>query len=510
MTEPAAVPVPAAGRRPSRRPVLRRERSGPQRLAQLLALLLVVAVAPAAAASRGGDAVGPGCRADEPAAAYLAGGHRVPASRPPVPCATRTGHYTGETTIAVTRGGAAYLSAADWEWSLARTSDAGRHWTAYTVPGPQAFPGCDIGTTAATPCDDSESSKANTVADGFVYTDPRTNRVFWSKTYGLAVCSSLNYSDDGRTWHANTRFACPGSDYEKVVAGPAPAGGARPVGYPDVVYGCANALVPVFVVGPTRLCWASLDGGATFEPHGAPVVPSPLAPGCLHFQEQPAVGPDGTVFQPLNCAAEGQNPAGDVKVALSTDEARTWSYLNVPTGSHPEAPGLIGGVTAGVDSAGTLYVCWTGTDEHVFVASSPDRGATWHGPFDVTLPGVRQDPSLPRAQLAADPRRSGHVAVAYYGLRGKDAVHTYGYLTESFDARSARPTFFGAQLDRSADPLYFPTTGGTLPRNDYLGVTIAPDGVPWAGLVQLASTRPDAQGFVPSTGFVGRLVVPPR
>ena len=81
-----------------------------------------------------------------------------------------------------------------------------------------------------------------------------------------------------------------------------------------------------------------------------------------------------------------------------------------------------------------------------------------------------------------------------------------GYLTESFDATAAKPLFFTAQLNDSRHPLYFPVKSGTLPRNDYLGVTIAPDGTPWAGLVKLRSTRPDAQGYIQSTGYVGRLV----
>ena len=76
----------------------------------------------------------------------------------------------------------------------------------------------------------------------------------------------------------------------------------------------------------------------------------------------------------------------------------------------------------------------------------------------------------------------------------------------SFNAAARKPTLHSAQLNATDDPLYFPTDGGTLPRNDYLGVTIAPDGTPWTALVKLRSAKSDAEGFIQSTGFAGRLV----
>jgi hypothetical protein len=81
-----------------------------------------------------------------------------------------------------------------------------------------------------------------------------------------------------------------------------------------------------------------------------------------------------------------------------------------------------------------------------------------------------------------------------------------GYLTESFDAVDANPTFYTSQVNEPGNPLYFPVKSGNLPRNDYLGVTIAPDGTPWTALVKLLSDTPDSQGYIQSTGFAGRLV----
>src|SRR4051794_21299550 len=286
----------------------------------------VVAVAGAPAARAAGATAG--CASDRPAVAHYAGGKLAAHGPRRMPCATETGFYTGETTIGVAKSGMVWFSAADWEWALARTRDRGAHWQRYNVPGPQAYPGCGGGITGLTPpCDDSESSKYNTVGDAFVLVDRDTGRVFWSKTYGYAICSSMNYSDDGETWHPVTNFGCPGGDYGKMAAGPPPKGGAQPTGYPNVVYECVNMPAPTFVVGPARGCYKSLDGGKTWNVAGLPAVPSPQAPGCLHFQEPPSVGRDGTVYQPLGCGSNG------VMVAISHDEAQTWSYATVPIGA---------------------------------------------------------------------------------------------------------------------------------------------------------------------------------
>lgn len=439
----------------------------------------------------------PTCSPERAAVVHAAGEKvkRVRATR--IPCASETGYYTGETGIAVTESGSVWFSAADWEWALVRSADKGRSWERITPGGPQAMPGCFVATSPAT-CQDTQAAKNGTVADGFLWIDPTTSKLFWSKTYGLAVCSSLSMTpDDGRTWQSNSSFACPGADYEKIAGGPAPKGGEQPVGYPNVLYGCTNGPVPFFVVGPSRACYKSLDGGASWVFAGAP-VPSPLAPGCLHFQEPQAVGPDGTLYVPLSCGSDPSIPM--VRVAMSGDEGRTWSYVEVPTADVGNGADLIGGVTLAVDRANGLYVVWRGEDGKPYLASSRDKGASWKGPFNVAKPGVTTGGPTP--QVAA--REPGHVAIGYYGST-KDPEVLHGFLTESFDGQAAAPTFQSAQLNATDDPLYFPVSGGTLPRNDYLGVAIGPDGEPWVGLVKLASKDPDAEGFVQSTGFAGRL-----
>jgi len=482
----------------SRRPLVR---------AGLLAAaaVAVVALAPSGIASAPGHASGDRlCAPSRATVAHRPGGRIVPQRTPArVPCASRTGFYTGETGIAVTGDGTVWFSAANWEHALVRSKDNGHSWEALTPGGPQAMPGCYVATSPMT-CQDTESAKNNTVADAYLYADPATSKVFWSKTYGFAVCSSLSMTpDNGRSWQSTTSFGCPGGDYEKIAAGPPPPGGDQPVGYPDVVYGCTNGPAPWFVVGPGRVCYKSLDGGASFTSTGAPVTPSPLAPGCLQFQEAQVVARDGTLYVPLSCV---DNPTGvRVRVARSTDEGMTWSYSAVPTGEVGSKAGAIGGgVSMAVDRAGAVYVVWRGNDDRAYLAVSKDKGATWRGPMMVSMPGVTTALG-PVPQVAA--REPGHIAIGYYGYT-KDAARISGYLTESFDAAAASPLFHSAALNDPRHPLYFPTAGGSLPRNDYLGVAIGPDGTPWVGLVALTSAKPDAEGFIPSTGFAGRLTTP--
>jgi len=477
---------------------------------RLLALLAVIALAVAGIATAAPGKLRPAlaagiCRTGSPAVTHHAGGGVVNAPKKRVPCGSETGFFTGETGIAVGKDGHIWFSAADWEWALVRSVDDGVHWQKVVPEGPQAEPGCYAVTSPVT-CQDNESAKNGTVADAFLWVDPKTSKLFWSKTYGFAICSSLSMTaDDAKSWQSTPMYACPGADYEKMAGGPAPAGGAKSTGYPSVLYGCTNGPAPWFVVGPARTCYKSLDGGKSWNYAGAP-LPSPLAPGCLHFQEPQVVGPDGTLFLPISCTSN--DATAPVRMAYSTDEGATWSYAQVPTGEVGNGAGLIGGVAMAVDSKGTAYVVWRGTNQRVYLAVTKDKGTTWKGPFMVSAPGVTGGSPGPTPQVAA--QGPGHIAIGYYGYTGKDSTRMNGYLTESFDANTATPLFHSAAVNDPKHPLYFPVTGGTLPRNDYMGVAFAPDGTPWAAFVKLTSTKPDAEGYVQSTGFAGHLVSPAK
>src|SRR5690349_6042576 len=125
-----------------------------------------VTLVPSGSAAAPGRAAGdPLCSPDRATIAHHAGGQVVPQRKPArVPCASRTGFYTGETGIAVTGDGSVWFSAANWESALVRSKDNGHSWEAITPGGPQAMPGCYIATSPMT-CQDTESAKNNTVAD---------------------------------------------------------------------------------------------------------------------------------------------------------------------------------------------------------------------------------------------------------------------------------------------------------------------------------------------------------
>src|SRR2546423_618395 len=305
--------------------------------AAAIALLL------ASAAPAPGAPLGPGCAPDRPAIAHHAGGKVVAASPAPVPCTTKTGFYPGEPGTSVTPAGTVWFSAADWEWALARTKDLGAHWERFGVPGPQAYPGCGPDVSANS-CDTSEQGKYNTVADAYVHTDRDTGRTFWTKTYGYAACSSLNYGDAG------------------------------------------------------------------------------------------------------------------IMVAISHDEAASWTYSTVPTGDAGNGAGFVGGVPMAVDDAGTLYVVWPGTDKHVRLAVSRDQGKTWKGPIMAGPPGVTL--GSPNPQIAA--RAPGHIATVSYGST-TDPQRLHGHLTQSFDPDNPDPLFYTATGNHPAHPPYFPTHGRTPP-----------------------------------------------
>src|SRR5687767_7411480 len=103
------------------------------RVALLACMVLVgsLSVLPAQAG------LGPGCDARRPAVVHRAGGEVLDRAPVRVPCATETGHFTGETTIGVTDAGTVWFSAADWEWALVRSDDNGASWEKFVVPGPQ-------------------------------------------------------------------------------------------------------------------------------------------------------------------------------------------------------------------------------------------------------------------------------------------------------------------------------------------------------------------------------------
>jgi hypothetical protein len=281
--------------------------------------------------------------------------------------------------------------------------------------------------------------------DPILYTDQRTGRTFvsqlnsLSQTSAVGVLIGLNslmaYSDDdGATWTPAQVNPPDGSyDHQSVGAGPYPAALsvlANPLNKGDAVYYCGQAGVATF-------CSRSDDGGLNF---GRAMlvntsVTSPAATGCGALHGHVKVAPDGTVYLPhYSCN-------GKQGVAVSTDAGTTWTVRQV-TGSLPPVAGILD-PSVGIANDNTVYFAWVGklpggnnSDNHVFVSSSKDRGATWTTPVDVGASAGILNAVFP-AMVAGD---SARAAVAFIGTttggNHEDANFKgtwYGFVATTYD-----------------------------------------------------------------------------
>jgi hypothetical protein len=416
----------------------------------------------------------------------------------PVACASETGYATSESTLALAGDGTLIYSPANTENSMARSSDGGATWT------------------LTYPADEQPTALWNT-DDPDVIADRRTGRLFWVRAthlvstptvvpksvallvayaYGFQVYSS---TDSGIKWSTADYSTAPTGDWEKIFVGPPPpasTGAPQPVGYPDVVYVCANS--PFEVTGPGRLCYKSLDGGTTFTVAGY-VSPSASNPPdvCppLNFNTGVVDG-HGTTYQPVDCAHAAY-------VVVSHDEGATYSWLpvpNAPTGTPASGTNL----KLAVDDAGNLYAIWTASGL-LYLSVSIDHARTWGPPLMVAGPGL-QGVQLPAVTAGA----AGHVAITYYASGDPAAQMASAYVTQTADATDRRPLFYTGALNDPARPVFHDYGGSDSPRADFVGGAFDAAGTSfWAGVVkQLGPPQPqsnDVQGVIPTTGLAGTL-----
>jgi hypothetical protein len=310
----------------------------------------------------------------------------------------------------------------------------------------------------------------------WMHVDPQTGRIWFLTTLPSLCGARISWSDDeGRHWRTNPSVGCPGMGSERVLEGPAPRRGAKPVGYRHVVYYCANGtdIQPSIVY-----CFKSLDGGRTFRPTGgSPDPPGP--PGTCdvrHAARPGAVGPDGFLYFPLDLC-------GKLGVAVSRDEGATWHRLPAAD-THLQDMYITSTAT---DTSGNVYMTWVaGPDTGAggggvsgtglpYLTISRDHGRTWSKPLMVAPPGVRR---ARRSAIAAT--GTGHVVIAYLGSTDGGANFN-GYVTETRHALRRRPLFWSAPVNVPRRPLISgsrPQTFGD--RLFFVSAAFGPDGVPWA------------------------------
>src|SRR5262249_54123948 len=261
---------------------------------------------------------GPGCDPSRPAGPHRLGGQRLarqPAHRP-IPCLTVVGQTSESATVGVTRSGAVLYapllqnSAApptnvlQGPEFVVRSNDRGVRWTTLDSGGP---------TTGG-------------LVPPWMSVDPHTSRIWFATTLPSLCGARISWSDDnGNRLQTNPAVGCPARGGEKVGGAPPPAAGPSPVGYPHVVYYCANA---IDIAASHLWCYKSLDGGATFKFVGGFSDPTPPA-GCSerHPSRPGVAGPDGVLYFPTTlCGALG--------IAISRDEGATWQFR--PSGLAPD------------------------------------------------------------------------------------------------------------------------------------------------------------------------------
>ena len=373
-------------------------------------------------------------------------------------------------------------------------------------------------------------------ADPLIWVDPITGRLF-NFDY-VPPCSIISMTDD-RGENFSQGVACNHFDHQTMFTGPPPEGGAKPSGYPNVVYYCAiDGGASVAAYGITA-CSKSLDGGVTYtRTASAPYVTdytrreggSLGIPGfCYGATGHGRVGPDGTVYLP-------RGMCGTPMLAISRDEGDTWERVEIGKDLGMEI-GLTGDIgieeheaRVAIDPSGTVYYFWVARDHLPYLAVSRDGGRTFGTPMMVAPPGV-QEAMLPSIATGAD----GRIAFSYLGTRnspggpfcvrtapdgcitadgsyGKGAAEyektTWdGYIGMSVDATSADPTFLTAAVNDPADPLSRGYCGGIAcePTHEFHDVVVAPDGTPWASFSDGALPDPAAPAGG-NVGIVGRLV----
>jgi hypothetical protein len=312
------------------------------------------------------------------------------------------------------------------------------------------------------------------------------------------VCGArITWSDDdGDHWATGGDVPCPSQGAEKLLEGPPPASGPEPVGYPHVVYYCAND-----ADGATYQhlwCYRSLDGGQTFAFTGGFSEPALPPGGCAAWPDgiptSPPVrtragiaGPDGVLYFPVLVC-------GTLGVAISRDEGASWEFR---AGIAASVEDLYTTGSA-VDRHGNLFFAYRGPGGLAYLVSSADHGASWSAPAMVAPPGVQ---GVRRVAVTA--RGNGEVALAYLGTT--DGAHFNGYITQSQNVFAAHPLFWSASVNAPSQPLINAADPETFwDRFFYLSVAIGPDGTPWAGF-HCAKTDacPDQR-----IGVVGRLTKP--
>lgn len=499
----------------------------------------------ATGARAGTTSLPPSCSGLPPVLTHLSGGARPSVARDMVACGGSTGFAGAESHIVATRSGAVVFTPAVLPSDLLGTGTApvpvGSDTQSNASPAGQAITHDNgrswqlvkpLGLTW-NPTDHGD------------YADPVTGRLFFADYGPIPLAPSLGAEqegpahlmwsqDDGTTWHHSAIDTVFLPENPRFTSAPAPPGGARPVGYRDVTYFCANSNVgftsPVIA---SRSCYASLDGGSTWTQKGTALrAAPPVHPECGGAGEDysaidgsyPQPASDGTLYLMVACG-------GKTYLAGSTDEAATFPVLHRADGTAltlplpAVAPGLNLGLSdlrIGADNV--FYLVdqeVVGSRTTLLLRVSRDLGRSWSRSVDLVAPKLS---SVLHWSMAV---QDDQVAVAYLGHRG--GVMTWdGWLTSVTGAaatlaRGGTPLLTSGQVNDPGQPLLYGDNvqgggtfqlpgplGNTIPfpppfdiqvfGNDFIGATITPGGNVWGSFTQDCGPAPSSAGCIAQKG----------
>jgi hypothetical protein len=387
------------------------------------------------------------------------------------------------------------------------------------------------------------------------YVDPVTDRLFFADYGPIPLAPELGAeqegpahlmwsADDGGSWHHSAIDTVFLPENPRFTSAPPPAGGAKPVGYPTVVYFCANSNVGFTspVIG-SRSCYVSLDGGTSWTQKGTILRGAPAVhPECGNAGEDysaidgsyPQPASDGSLYLMVSCG-------GSTYLARSTDEAATFPVLKRATGAPVTLPlpAVEPGLNLGlsdlrIGAGDVMYLVSQETRESriaLMLRASTDLGRTWSRAVDLLAPGITAS-----LHWAMDVR-GDQLAVAYLGHKA-GAVTWDGWLTTVRGAattlsRGGTPRLLSAQVNDPKRPLLYGDQvqgGGTfqLPGplgnqvpfpppfdiqefgNDFIGAVITPGGEAWGSFTQDCGPSPQDARCVAAkghtSGYAGHLV----
>ncbi|MCI0604023.1 fibronectin type III domain-containing protein [bacterium] len=225
--------------------------------------------------------------------------------------------------------------------------------------------------------------------DPVLFTDKATNRTFVSQLDG--GCSLTEYTDnDGASWNLSIGCGVPaGLDHQSIGGGPYTAQAPQHSAYPNSVFYCSQNLV-------TAVCSRSDDGGFTFG-LGVPVY-TLLQCGGRHGRVKAA--PNGIVYLPNSACGLVQG------LAVSENNGSTWTVRTIPGSTKGQSDPSIG-----IGSNGRLYFGYQNGDGRARVAVSTDQGKTWIYNVDVGASLGIMNSVFP-AMVAGD---DGRAAFAFLG-----------------------------------------------------------------------------------------------